>query len=69
MSRDIQPGERFRVTRIDTPDPDCYAVINYEGGYAFGCGREWFEKNKPTVGGVIEMGTDHHWFVPKQSEP
>jgi len=62
--REVQVGERFRITRIEQPDPDSYAVIHF-GRYGFGCGRQWFEAERPAVGAYVVMGADGHWHVEK----
>lgn len=49
----VQDGDRYRITKIVRSDPDSYAVIYYGDRWAFGCGKEWFDLQQPTVGGEI----------------
>jgi len=63
MTRTLRPGDRYRITRIVQPDYDSYAVVHYEGGYAFGCGKAWFDAERPEVGRYIVFGADGHWHV------
>lgn len=63
VSRFHRPGELLRVTRVQIPDPDSYAVIHMEGGFAFPATYEWVQQQKPEVGGYIAVRENRRVFV------
>lgn len=60
-------GDRHVITRIEKPDPDSYAVIHYGRGWAFPCGKSWFDQERPEVGAYVVLGSDHHWHVEREA--
>lgn len=69
MSRLLQAGERYRITRIERHDPDAYAVIHYGERWAFPCGQSWYEHERPAVGLWLRFGSDNHWHVEQPEAP
>jgi hypothetical protein len=65
-SRAVCPGERYVIDRVQTPDPDSYAVLHYGGRYAFPCTRAWCEREQPAAGKYVVMGEDYRWHVEKE---